>query len=48
MVVNAHWCDLTNRIAGRDPSVGIAGEISFAVGIKNIVLDTTSVAAGKL
>ncbi|KAH8171772.1 pectate lyase superfamily protein [Sarocladium implicatum] len=31
---------------GKDPSVGIAGELSFAIGVKNIILDTTAVDAG--
>ncbi|KAL6853068.1 hypothetical protein ACO1O0_007621 [Amphichorda felina] len=32
---------------GRDTSVGDSGEISFAVGVKNVILDTTSVDAGQ-
>lgn len=32
---------------GRDPTVDVAGEISFAVGVKNIILDTTAIDAGK-
>lgn len=31
---------------GKDVTVGIAGEISFAVGVKNIILDTTALDAG--
>ncbi|KAL6918495.1 hypothetical protein FSST1_009990 [Fusarium sambucinum] len=32
-------------VNGTDPEVGISGEISFAVGVKNIILDTTAVNA---
>ncbi|OAQ64598.1 glycoside hydrolase family 55 protein [Pochonia chlamydosporia 170] len=32
---------------GQDPSTGVSGEISFAVGLKNLVLDTTAVNAGQ-
>ena len=31
---------------GQDPSTGVSGEISFAVGLKNLILDTTAVDAG--
>jgi hypothetical protein len=31
--------------SGQDPTTGISGELSFTVGLKNIVLDTTNVAA---
>ncbi|KXX74310.1 Glucan 1,3-beta-glucosidase [Madurella mycetomatis] len=34
-------------ISGQDPTTGISGELSFAVGLKNIVLDTTSVPGGQ-
>ncbi|UKZ83929.1 hypothetical protein TrVFT333_011744 [Trichoderma virens FT-333] len=30
-------------INGQDPSTGVSGELSFAVGLKNLVLDTTAV-----
>lgn len=30
-------------VNGQDPSTGVAGELSFAVGLKNLILDTTSV-----
>ncbi|KAJ3544983.1 hypothetical protein NM208_g2745 [Fusarium decemcellulare] len=33
-------------INGQDPTTGISGEISFAVGLKNLVLDTTEIDAG--
>lgn len=29
---------------GQDPTTGINGELSFAVGLKNLVLDTTAIA----
>ncbi|GKU22616.1 unnamed protein product [Fusarium langsethiae] len=32
-------------VNGTDPAVGISGEISFAVGVKNIILDTTAIDA---
>ncbi|KAL4724576.1 hypothetical protein ACLX1H_008017 [Fusarium chlamydosporum] len=32
---------------GRDPTVDVAGEISFAVGVKNIILDTTAIDADR-
>jgi hypothetical protein len=28
--------------SGQDPTTGISGELSFAVGLKNIILDTTN------
>ncbi|KAH7161867.1 family 55 glycoside hydrolase [Dactylonectria macrodidyma] len=34
-------------INGQDPATGISGELSFAVGLKNLILDTTDVDAGK-
>ncbi|KAL6788689.1 laminarinase [Trichoderma sp. SZMC 28012] len=30
-------------VNGQDPSTGVSGELSFAVGLKNLVLDTTAV-----
>ncbi|KAH7035656.1 glycoside hydrolase family 55 protein [Microdochium trichocladiopsis] len=33
-------------INGQDPSTGISGELSFAVGLKNLILDTTSIPGG--
>lgn len=33
--------------SGQDPTTGISGELSFAVGLKNIVLDTTNVPGGQ-
>ncbi|KAI0442034.1 glycoside hydrolase family 55 protein [Xylaria telfairii] len=33
-------------INGQDPATGVSGELSFAVGLKNLVLDTTSIPAG--
>ena len=33
-------------VNGQDPSTGESGEISFAVGLKNVVLDTTAVDGG--
>ncbi|KAI2642512.1 glycoside hydrolase family 55 protein [Xylaria nigripes] len=32
-------------VNGQDPSTGAAGELSFAVGLKNVILDTTAVGA---
>ncbi|KAH7251411.1 pectin lyase fold/virulence factor [Fusarium tricinctum] len=34
-------------VYGRDPSVGISGELSFSSGLKNIVLDTTAIGGDK-
>jgi len=33
-------------ISGQDPATGQSGELSFAVGLKNLILDTTSIAGG--
>ncbi|KAI1304383.1 glycoside hydrolase family 55 protein [Xylaria venustula] len=33
-------------ISGQDPATGVSGELSFAVGLKNLVLDTTSIPGG--
>ncbi|ORY61589.1 glycoside hydrolase family 55 protein [Pseudomassariella vexata] len=33
-------------LSGQDPTTGISGELSFAVGLKNLVLDTTNIAGG--
>ncbi|QUC18266.1 uncharacterized protein UV8b_02507 [Ustilaginoidea virens] len=33
-------------INGQDPATGVSGEISFAVGLKNLVLDTTAISGG--
>ncbi|KAI0150533.1 glycoside hydrolase family 55 protein [Xylariaceae sp. FL1272] len=33
-------------INGQDPGTGVSGELSFAVGLKNLILDTTSIAGG--
>ncbi|KAJ5240912.1 glycoside hydrolase family 55 protein [Penicillium citrinum] len=33
-------------ISGQDPTTGVSGELSFAVGLKNLVLDTTSISGG--
>ncbi|KAL2015322.1 hypothetical protein VTK56DRAFT_5804 [Thermocarpiscus australiensis] len=33
-------------LSGQDPTTGVAGELSFAVGIKNIILDTTNIPGG--
>jgi hypothetical protein len=33
-------------LSGQDPTTGVSGEISFAVGLKNIILDTTNIAGG--
>jgi hypothetical protein len=32
---------------GQDPTTGDAGELSFAVGLKNLILDTTAIPGGK-
>ncbi|KAK0610586.1 glycoside hydrolase family 55 protein [Bombardia bombarda] len=33
-------------INGQDPSTGVSGELSFAVGLKNLILDTTNIPGG--
>ncbi|RBQ78001.1 hypothetical protein FVER14953_09443 [Fusarium verticillioides] len=33
-------------ISGQDPTTGDAGELSFAVGLKNLILDTTAIPGG--
>ncbi|KAI1413046.1 glycoside hydrolase family 55 protein [Hypoxylon sp. FL1857] len=33
-------------VSGQDPSTGVSGELSFAVGLKNLILDTTSIPGG--
>ncbi|KAH7319508.1 family 55 glycoside hydrolase [Rhexocercosporidium sp. MPI-PUGE-AT-0058] len=33
-------------ISGQDPATGDSGELSFAVGLKNLILDTTSIPGG--
>ena len=33
-------------VSGQDPLTGGAGELSFAVALKNLVLDTTSIPGG--
>ncbi|KAI1318408.1 glycoside hydrolase family 55 protein [Xylariaceae sp. FL0255] len=33
-------------INGQDPGTGVAGELSFAVGLKNLILDTTAINGG--
>ncbi|ROV88695.1 hypothetical protein VSDG_09508 [Cytospora chrysosperma] len=33
-------------IRGQDPATGIMGELSFAVGLKNLILDTTAIGGG--
>ncbi|KAG5995415.1 hypothetical protein E4U52_008344 [Claviceps spartinae] len=38
----AHDFDGDFLINGQDPATGIMGELSFAVGLKNLILDTTS------
>ncbi|KAM0300814.1 hypothetical protein ACHAPM_006109 [Fusarium culmorum] len=37
----------TTLLNGKDPSVAEAGEISFSVGVKNIILDTTTIDANQ-
>ncbi|KAG6121657.1 hypothetical protein E4U13_004111 [Claviceps humidiphila] len=41
----AHDFDGDFLINGQDPATGIMGELSFAVGLKNLILDTTSMKA---
>ncbi|KAG5954545.1 hypothetical protein E4U57_004364 [Claviceps arundinis] len=41
----AHEFDGDFLINGQDPATGIMGELSFAVGLKNLILDTTSMKA---
>ncbi|KAK3939632.1 putative glycoside hydrolase family 55 protein [Diplogelasinospora grovesii] len=33
-------------ISGQDPTTGVSGELSFAVGLKNLILDTTAIPGG--
>ncbi|KAH8201325.1 hypothetical protein TruAng_004493 [Truncatella angustata] len=33
-------------VSGQDPGTGVSGELSFAVGLKNIVLDTSAIDGG--
>ncbi|KAI1213565.1 glycoside hydrolase family 55 protein [Annulohypoxylon truncatum] len=33
-------------LSGQDPATGESGELSFAVGLKNLILDTTSISGG--
>lgn len=47
MIKAAAGFDGDTLLNGKDPSVGNAGELSFAVGVKNIILDTTAVDAGQ-
>ncbi|KXJ95237.1 glucan endo-1,3-beta-glucosidase BGN13.1 precursor [Microdochium bolleyi] len=37
----------TQLVNGQDPTTGISGELSFAVGLKNLILDTTSIGGGQ-
>ncbi|KAK5992777.1 Glucan endo-1,3-beta-glucosidase BGN13.1 [Cladobotryum mycophilum] len=34
-------------ITGQDPTTGVSGELSFAVGLKNLILDTTAIGGGQ-
>ncbi|KAI1144258.1 glycoside hydrolase family 55 protein [Hypoxylon sp. FL0543] len=36
----------TQLVSGQDPTTGESGELSFAVGLKNLILDTTSIPGG--
>lgn len=40
------FVQLTNNLVGQDPATGISGELSFTVGLKNIILDTTKIPGG--
>lgn len=33
-------------LSGQDPSTGSSGDLSYAVGLKNLILDTTAIAGG--
>ncbi|KAK3314140.1 family 55 glycoside hydrolase [Apodospora peruviana] len=33
-------------LSGQDPTTGVSGELSFTVGLKNIILDTTAISGG--
>ncbi|OTB07286.1 glycoside hydrolase family 55 protein [Hypoxylon sp. CI-4A] len=33
-------------LSGQDPATGESGELSFAVGVKNVILDTTNISGG--
>ncbi|KAK5654249.1 hypothetical protein OQA88_7424 [Cercophora sp. LCS_1] len=41
------FLDDTTLLSGQDPTTGISGELSFAIGLKNIILDTTSIPANE-
>ncbi|KAK1752889.1 glycoside hydrolase [Echria macrotheca] len=42
----AGWSSNKTLITGQDPTTGISGELSFTVGLKNLVLDTTNISGG--
>eukprot|EP00026_Physarum_polycephalum_P003672 Phypoly_transcript_03685.p1 GENE.Phypoly_transcript_03685~~Phypoly_transcript_03685.p1 ORF type:complete len:749 (+),score=83.23 Phypoly_transcript_03685:122-2368(+) len=42
----ASWFSGQTLISAQDPATGQAGELSFAVGLKNLILDTTNVNGG--
>jgi hypothetical protein len=39
--------DILSTPTGQDPATGVSGELSFAVGLKNLILDTTNISGGK-
>ncbi|KAH8904793.1 glycoside hydrolase family 55 protein [Coniochaeta sp. PMI_546] len=43
---SASWSGDATLVSGQDPATGVSGELSFAVGLKNLVLDTTSIPGG--
>lgn len=42
-----HMCCILIISTGQDPTTGQSGELSFAVGLKNLILDTTNIPGGK-
>ncbi|KAB5545810.1 pectin lyase fold/virulence factor [Coniochaeta sp. 2T2.1] len=43
---SSSWSGEARLVNGQDPGTGESGELSFAVGLKNLVLDTTSIPGG--
>ncbi|KAK6828307.1 glycoside hydrolase family 55 protein [Apiospora arundinis] len=40
------WSNDATLFSGQDPATGVSGELSFTVGLKNVILDTTSIPGG--
>ncbi|KAJ9137086.1 Glycoside hydrolase family 55 protein [Pleurostoma richardsiae] len=43
---SSSWSGDATLISGQDPTTDEKGELSFAVGLKNLILDTTNIAGG--